>query len=151
MDVAITKLEISFSVHGTEDIDKNMEAISNITEEIDLNHANIVGEKLEGGYRNPIEYIQISFTKQNIIDKILKHLSSKLQKEDKALLETEFQHRFDFKKKTFHIRLDKELLYHNSLQLATSTNVVKLTIKMRAFTKDADFKNILFQKGILEN
>jgi RNA binding exosome subunit len=150
MDVAITKIEISFSVHGTEDIDKNMDAISNITEDIDLSQVQIVTEKLEGGYKNPIEYIQISFTKHNIINKILKNLSLRLQKEDKVLLETEFEHRFDYKKKTFHIRLDKESLYHNSLKITSTNNVMKLTLKMRAFTKDADFRNILFQKGIFQ-
>ena len=149
MDVAITKLEVSFSIHATEDREKNLQAISNLIPSSIIEQAQIIEEKLEGGYRNPIKYIRLVITKANLIDKIMKNLSSKLSQEDKKKLNSEFENRIDMKSKSFFLRLDKEDLANNRINITSTKNIVKVSLKMRAFTKDVNLKEFLENKGIL--
>ncbi|MFW9851660.1 MAG: RNA-binding domain-containing protein [Candidatus Thorarchaeota archaeon] len=149
MDVAITKLEISFSVHATEDKEKNLQAVSNLIPLSIIEQAQIIEEKLEGGYKNPIKYIRLVVTKANLIDKIMKSLSSKLSQEDKKKLNSEFESRIDMKKKSFFLRLDKEDLANNRINIASTKNIVKVSLKMRTFTKDVNLKRFLENNGIL--
>ena len=149
MDVTITKLEVSFSVHATEDKEKNLQAVSNLIPSPIIEQAQIMEEKLEGGYKNPIKYLRLAFTKASLIDKIMKNLSSKLSQEDKKKLNLEFESRIDMKNKSFFLRLDKEDLANNRISLASSKNIVKVSLKMRAFTKDVNLKEFLENNGLL--
>ena len=149
MDVTITKLEVSFSVHATEDKGKNIQAVSNLIPSSIIEQAQIIEEKLEGGYRNPIKYIRLVITKANLIDKIMKSLSSKLSQEDKKKLNSEFENRIDMKNKSFFLRLDKEDLANNRIKITSTKNIVKVSLKMRAFTKDVNLKEFLEKTGIL--
>ncbi len=149
MDVTITKLEISFSVHATENKEKNLQAVSNLIPSFIIEQAQIIEEKLEGGYKNPIRYIRLAITKANLIDKVMKSLSSKLSQEDKKKLNLEFESRIDMKKKSFFLRLDKEDLANNKISLASTKNIVKVSLKIRAFTKDVNLKEFLENNGIL--
>ncbi len=149
MDVAITKLEISFSVHATEDKEKNLQAVSNLIPSSIIEQAQVMEEKLEGGYKNPIKYMRLVITKANSIDKILRSLSSKLSQEDKKTLNLEFESRIDMKNKSFFLRLDKEALANDRINIASSKNIVKISLKIRAFTKDVNLKEFLENKGIL--
>jgi RNA binding exosome subunit len=149
LDVTITKLEVSFSVHATEDKEKNLQAVLNLIPSSIIEQAQIIEEKLEGGYRNPIKYMRLVVTKANLIDKIMKSLSSKLSQEDKKKLNLEFESRIDMKNKSFFLRLDKEDLANNRISLASTKNIVKISLKMRAFTKDVNLKEFLENNGIL--
>ena len=61
MDITITKLVISFSVHATEDLEKNMQGLSNIIPDGILEQMEVNIDELEGGYQNPIDFVNISF------------------------------------------------------------------------------------------
>ena len=150
MDIIATKLTFSFSVHATEDIEKNMEALSNLTKGINQEQATISESVLEGGYGNPITFIEASFTKTNSIEKLLSYLSTKLTEKDKEHLGLEFENRFDSKKNNFFLRFDKNAIYDDKLILTDSANVIKLTIRLRSFTKQAIFKDFLMEKGIIK-
>jgi RNA binding exosome subunit len=76
-------------------------------------------------------------------------LSSKLSQEDKQKLNLEFESRIDIKNKSFFLRLDKEDLANNIISIASTKNIVKVSWKMRAFTKDVNLKEFLENKGIL--
>ena len=149
MDVTITRLEICFSVHATEEKEKNFQAVSNLIPLSIIEQAQIIEEKLEGGYKNPIKYIRLVITKANLIDKIMKSLSSKLSQEDKKKLNSEFESRIDMKNKSFFLRLDKEDVANNRINIASTKNIVKVSLKMRAFTKDVNLKRFLENNGIL--
>jgi len=149
LDVAITKLEISFSVHATEDKEKNLQAVANLIPSDIIEHAQIIEEKLIGGYNNPIKYMRLVYTKANLIDEILKNLSSKLSQEDKKKMNLEFENRMDKKNKIFFLRLDKEALAKGRISITSSKNIVKISMKLRAFTKDINLKEFLENKDIL--
>jgi len=61
----------------------------------------------------------------------------------------EFEERFDKKNSTFYIRLDKEELFHGKVSISSSANIVKLALKLRAFTKDVDFQKFLKEIKII--
>ena len=149
MDIIVSKLTFSFSVHVTEDKEKNMIALANLTKGSNQDQAIIAESILEGGYGNPIKFIEVSFTKTATIDKIIKYLSSRLSDEDKEYLGSEFENRFDTRRNTFFLRFDKNAIYEDNLLITDSANVMKLAIRLRAFTKQADYKHFLTERGIL--
>ena len=149
MDIIASKLTLSLSVHVTEVIEKNMTALSNLTKGINQDHAIITESLLEGGYGNPIKFIEVSFTKTTTIDKIIKYLASRLSDKDKEYLGSEFENRFDSKRNTFFLRFDKNAIYEDKLLITDSSNIIKLAIKLRAFTKQANYKSFLIERGII--
>lgn len=149
MDITISKVECSFSVHATENFDKNMEALENLIPDELIEETEIIIEELEGGYENPIEYVVTSFSNKKLVTKILEHIVSKLSKEQKMLLYDEFEQRFNQDKKSFHIRIDKQGIYNNQLIISSATNVIKIEIKLRSYIKDVDYKQFLIDKGLL--
>ena len=70
MTISFTKLDFSFSVHSTENFDKNMIAIANLIPDEIIKDTKITVEELEGGYDNPIQYVFIEIRKPNEIEKI---------------------------------------------------------------------------------
>ncbi|MHA1481938.1 MAG: RNA-binding domain-containing protein [Candidatus Heimdallarchaeaceae archaeon] len=149
MDIIVSKLTFSFSVHVTEVMEKNMTALSNLTKGINQDHAITTESLLEGGYGNPIKFIEVSFTKTTTIDKIIKYLASRLSDKDKEYLGSEFENRFDSKRNTFFLRFDKNAIYGDKLLITDSSNIIKLAIKLRAFTKQANYKSFLIERGII--
>ncbi|MBY8999875.1 MAG: hypothetical protein KGD64_03080 [Candidatus Heimdallarchaeota archaeon] len=149
MDIITSKLSFSFSVHVTEEFEKNMTALSNLTKGTNEDQAIISKSRLEGGYGNPIEFVEVSYTKNAAIEKIIKIVSSRLTDANKELLGSEFENRFDLRRNTFFIRFDKNAIYDDKILITDSSNVIKLTIRLRAFTKQANFKNYLTDKGVI--
>lgn len=149
MDITISKVECSFSVHATENFDKNMEALENLIPDELIEETEIVVEELEGGYENPIEYVVTSFSNKKLVTKILKHIVSKLSKEQKMQLYNEFEERFNQDKKSFHIRIDKQGIYNNQLIISSATNVIKIEIKLRSYIKDVDYRQFLIDEDLL--
>ena len=149
MSISLTKIEFNLSVHSTEDFDKNMEAIANLIPEELIEETEITVEELEGGHDNPIQYVSIIFNKRKEIDQVLEAIAERLTEDQKNQLSSEFDARFHFDGKTFFFRIEKEDIFHNRFVLAFSENIVKISIKMRAYIKDVDFKEFLQQRGIL--
>ncbi len=149
MTISLTKIEVSFSIHSTEDFEKNMEAVANLIPEDIIEQTEISVEELEGGYDNPIRYVSIIFKKVKEMDKILEYISTRLSNEQKMRLKDEFDERFHQKGKTFFLRIDKEEIFTNNLLVTSTENVIKIAIKMKSYTKDVDFKDFLRVKGIL--
>ena len=149
MTISLVKIEFSFSIHATEDFDKNIEAISNLIPEELIGETEVTVEELEGGYDNPIQYITICFTKPKDIEKVLHQISDKISQEQKNQLNLEFKERFHFEGKTFFLRIEKEAIFNNKLIIATSDNIIKISIKMKSYIKNVDFKEFLKEKGIL--
>ncbi|OLS33177.1 MAG: hypothetical protein HeimAB125_01290 [Candidatus Heimdallarchaeota archaeon AB_125] len=149
MDITISKAEYSFSIHATEDFDKNLEALANLIPEELIQETELVVEELVGGYDNPIEYVTITFSKQKLVNKILDHLISQMSAEQKSQLYGEFEERFNQNKKSFHLRIDKQGIYNNELILSSATNVIKIEIRLRSYVKDVNFKQFLVDRGLL--
>ncbi len=149
MDITISKIEYSFSIHATEDFDKNLEALTNLIPEELIQETEVVVEELVGGYDNPIEYVSITFSNKKLINRILAHLVNQFSKEQKQQLFTEFEERFNQDKKSFHIRIDKQAMLSNHLSVSLGTNIIKIEIKLRSYIKNVDFKQFLIDNGLL--
>ena len=149
MSIFLTKIEFNFSIHSTEDFDKNMEAIANLIPENLIENTEVSLEELEGGYDNPIEYVTITFSKNKDMELILQHLSTILTAEQKNQLDIEFDERFNLENKTFFFRIDKEKIFDNIIEISTTDNIIKIAIKMRSYIKDVDFKTFLKSKNLL--
>ncbi len=149
MEITVVKVEFSFSVHATEDVEKNIEAVQNIIPLENIEETNIKQEQLEGGYGNPIEFFQIAFTRKREIDNAITNIASKLSEEVKKILAQEFSERFNSDKSTFYIRVKKESAMKNKLQITSSSNAIKIAIKLRSFIKGVDFKEFLINTGVL--
>jgi RNA binding exosome subunit len=151
MSISFTKIEFNLSVHSTEDFDLNMEAIANLIPEELIEETEITVEELEGGHDNPIQYVTIVFNRKKEIDRVLKTIAERLAEDQKNQLNNEFDERFHFDGKTFFLRIEKEDIFHDRFVLASSENIIKISIKMRAYIKDVDYKEFLQQKGILQS
>ena len=149
MDITVVKVEFSFSVHATEDVEKNMEVVQNIIPLEIIEDTNVKQERLEGGYGNLVEFFRITFTRKKEIDIAIKNIALKISEEDKEILANEFNERFDSNKSTFFLRIRKESAIKKELQITSSSNAIKIAIKMRTFVKGVDFKEFLISAGIL--
>ena len=128
---------------------KSLEAFKEEIHVYLIEEANIKQEKLEGGYGNPVEFFQIAFTRKKEIDKVIQNIVLKLPDDVKKSLAEEFNERFDSDKSTFYLRVKKELAIRDKLQITSSSNAIKVAIKLRSFVKGVDFKEFLLSLGIL--
>lgn len=142
---------MSLSIHATEDREKVLSTLNHfITPEI-LDESQVIQDTLEGGYGNPIHFIEITVHKKKHVKIIFKNIISKLSDTDKSKLLGEFKERFNEEDTKFFIRINKEQAFLDNIQVSKSQNTIRIEIKLQSYNKDANFKQFLCDEGLLNN
>ncbi len=150
MTLTINSIAFRYSVHATEDEEKNSTAFKTILP-LEMNKGKVVKEKVSGGYNNPIIYNDITITKKEEIEQTLEYFKENISDIDKKNLYLEFEDRFDEDNKTFHFRIDKGLAYNGIVSINDSPNFIKVTIKLTTFDRDTSFKEFIMANGLILN
>jgi len=124
----IAYMDIRFSAHATEDLNKVMKAVYSIfpsdnTEELTFNR-----RSLEGHYGNPITFFETRIKDKETVRVLIENLSTNLSSLDKEELGRELHRCFD--KGSLYIRLDKQAALQGKIKLATS-NPIRIRIRFR--------------------
>ena len=149
MTIEISRIEISFSIHATEDEEKNMHALKTIITPEIFDEIKITPDKIEGGYTNPITFVEFVIKRNRDIKLLMMHLVNNITEEDKKVLEWEYNERFDEDRKSFHLRFDKQEAFKGNIKLVDSANCIKMLIKLQTYDRDPDFHQFLTENGLV--
>lgn len=141
----ISYIDIRFFAHATENLDKVFEAVRHLfpPDYVD----GIVFEKnnLKGHYGNPIVVFETRIKEKEIIEGVVKVLSSGLRMLDKEMLLREID--LHVKKGSLYIRLDKQAAFQGEFKLC-SADPVRVHIRFKK-SKIEDIIKTCKELGIL--
>lgn len=149
MTLQIKKISIQFSIHATESVKKNFQALKAFIPNNILENAMEYRTTLEGGYGNPIEYIEIIINNRKDIDTVINNLAHSLSEEERRKLWFEFNERFDQKSKEFFLRIDKSHALNNVLTLTDSSYSFRIAIKIVSFDRDKNYERALEEANLI--
>jgi len=126
----ISYLDIRFFVHATENPDKVFEAVHHLLPPDYVDDIVFKKDKLKGYYGNPITLFETRIKKKDIIEAIVKTLSSGLSELDKEKLLREID--LHVEKGSFYIRLDKQAAFQGEFKLCSADPIrVRIRFKKR--------------------
>jgi len=126
--ISIAYIEIRFSAHATENVEKVVTAVqqvlpSNYTEDITFKKSN-----LQGHYGNPITLFEAKIRDKEAISALVENLSLCLGESDKKTLSKQIH--LHMERGSLYIRLDKQAAFQGKLELCTSDPIrIRLRFK----------------------
>jgi RNA binding exosome subunit len=124
----ISYLDIRFSVHATENPDKVFEAVHHLFPPNHVDDVVFKKAKLKGHYGNPITLFETRIKKKEIVEAVVKALSSGLSELDKETLLREID--LHMKKGSLYIRLDKQAAFQGEFKLC-SADPIRVHIRFK--------------------
>lgn len=141
----IAYVDIRFFAHATEDPKKVMEAVKQILPSDYIDNIAFKKNNLKGHYGNPISLFETRIKEKEIIQVLVKHISSNLSELDKETLFREISlHAEDG---NLYLRLDKQAALQGELKLCTA-DPVRIRIRFRK-KKIEDIVKICRELGML--
>ncbi|MFA5365435.1 MAG: RNA-binding domain-containing protein [Candidatus Bathyarchaeia archaeon] len=124
----VAYVDIRFSAHATEDVNKVVAAVRNILpteedEEFEYNQSVV-----EGHYGNPITFFEARIDDSKLISRLIENLAANLSSLDKEELTREINRCVE--KGNLYIRLDKQTAFLGKLKLVTS-DPIRVRIRFR--------------------
>lgn len=126
--IPIAYIDIRFSAHATEDMNKVVEAVHRI---LPANHVDDIvfkRDNLRGHYGNTITLFETRIKKREIVKAFVETISSGLDELDKETLLREIG--LHMEKGDLYIRLDKQAAFQDEFKLC-STDPVRVHIRFR--------------------
>ncbi len=124
----VAYVDIRFSVHATEDLDKVIDAVQQV---LPADHIDdIVFEKnaLRGHYGNPITLFDTRIKKKRIVEALVDYLFSSLNEQDKESLLREIDQHVE--EGSLYIRLDKQAAFQGEMRLCVA-DPIRVRIRFR--------------------
>jgi RNA binding exosome subunit len=143
--VPIAYIDLRFSVHATEDLDKVLEAVKRILPADYVNKIEFQRDNLEGHFGNPIILFETRIKGKEIIKGFIDNLSSGLSELDKDALLREID--LHVENGSLYLRLDKQSAYQGQLKLC-SADPIRVHIRFRR-KRTEDIVQICRELGML--
>lgn len=124
----ISYLDIRFFVHATENPNKVFEAVHHLLPSDYVDDIVFKKDNLKGHYGNPISLFGTRIKKKEIIEAVVKALSSGLSELDKETLLREID--LHVKKGSLYIRLDKQAAFQSEFKLC-SADPIRVHIRFK--------------------
>lgn len=124
----INYLDIRFFVHATENPNKVFEAVHHLLPSDYVDDIVFKKDNLKGHYGNPISLFGTRIKKKEIIEAVVKALSSGLSELDKETLLREID--LHVKKGSLYIRLDKQAAFQSEFKLC-SADPIRVHIRFK--------------------
>lgn len=125
--MGVKTLELRAYVHATEERERVLEALRRILGEDLWSSAEVVEEKYEGHYGNPVIVVTARIRDPQAASKALKSILSRLGKGNVSMLLDSLEERVD-KNGTLYFRLSKQDAYLGRLILYEADDVVRITV-----------------------
>jgi RNA binding exosome subunit len=117
------KIKVETFCHATEDLNKVIAALNNIT---GMETKNYRIDKLLGHWRNPIMYVYTEFEKYEALN-VLKNIISKMEDNDKKEINSKIHLYLDEQGKLY-LRFDKQEAYKGKIILSNKDDIIKVVI-----------------------
>jgi RNA binding exosome subunit len=146
MSLPISFLEIRVFSHATENVEKVLATLRQITADEVLAEEELVHEELEGHHGNPITLIKTRVYKKAQVRKIIQNIVSRLDRTDRESLSSNIEDRIDDDGCLF-IRVDKQAAYNGKIKLATADPIhiqIKLSMPRKQRGKIVEVSRSLF-------
>jgi RNA binding exosome subunit len=124
----ISYIDVRFFAHATENSDKVFEAVHHLFPPDYVDDIVFKKNNLKGHYGNPITLFETRIKKKEIIEGIVKVLSSGLSKLDKEMLLREID--LHVKKGSLYIRLEKQAAFQGEFKLC-SADPIRVHIRFK--------------------
>jgi RNA binding exosome subunit len=141
----ISYIDVRFFAHATENLDKVFEAVHHLFPPDYVDDIVFKKNNLKGHYGNPITLFETRMKKKEIIEGIVKVLSSGLSKLDKEMLLREIN--LHVKKGSLYIRLEKQAAFQGEFKLC-SADPIRVHIRFKK-SKFEDIIKTCKELGIL--
>ncbi len=126
----ISYVDVRFFAHATENLDKVFEAGRHLFPPDYVDDIVFKKNNLKGHYGNPIVIFETRIKEKEIIEGIVKVLSSGLSRLDKEMLLREID--LHVKKNSLYIRLDKQAAFQGEFKLCSADPIrVRIRFKKR--------------------
>jgi len=112
----VSMIELQTLVHSTEDLEKVRNALLNNIPPSDRESIMITSNRMFGHYKNPICLLKVRIQDEQLLNRTIKYLSSKLQDPEKARIASKLDLMSD-RSNSLYLRLDKQMAYEGNLQL----------------------------------
>ncbi len=121
-------IDVRFSVHATEDLDKVINAVHKVLPADHIDDIAFRKKALRGHYGNPITLFDTRMKKKRIVEALVDHLFSSLNEQDKESLLREIDQHVE--EGNLYIRLDKQAAFQGEMRLCTS-DPIRVRIRFR--------------------
>jgi len=116
LQIPVSFVEIRVLSHATEDTAKVLKALKGVVTEGVIGEINLIQEKLEGHYGNPITLIRSKIYSKSQAREIIQNIFSKLDEYDRTQFSAGIESRMD-EEGRLYVRLDKQAAYHGKFKL----------------------------------
>lgn len=124
----VAYIDIRFSAHATEDLDKVVTAVQNVLPSDHVEDVTFSSSSLEGHYGNPITFFETRIKNKETVRAIVENLSANLTSLDKEELSRDINKHVE--DGSLYLRLDKQAALQNKIKLVTS-DPIRIRIRFR--------------------
>jgi len=124
----VAYIDVRFSVHATEDLDKVINAVQQLLPADQVEDIAFKKKTLRGHYGNPITLFDTRIKKKKVVEALVKHLFSNLNEQDKASLLREIDQHVE--EGSLYIRLDKQAAFQGEIRLCAA-DPIRVRIRFR--------------------
>ncbi len=136
----VRRVEITTSIHATEDDVKVRKAVLNLIPDELRNKVKIKQLTFQGHYGNPIKRLTLTITGGNA-DKVFKNIISKMTETDRRIIDTTLDNRLT--SSHLYIRLSKQEAYQGNIVLYEGDDIIKIVATLNRNVSKEDLRNIL--------
>ncbi|HDJ83711.1 MAG TPA: hypothetical protein ENG44_01780 [Desulfurococcaceae archaeon] len=136
----VRRVEITTSIHATEDDVKVKKAVLNLIPDELRNKVKIKQLTFQGHYGNPIKRLTLTITGGNA-DKVFKNIISKMTETDRRIIDTTLDNRLT--SSHLYIRLSKQEAYQGNIVLYEGDDIIKIVATLNCNVSKEDLRNIL--------
>jgi len=136
----VRRVEITTSIHATEDDVKVRKAVLNLIPDELRNKVKIKQLTFQGHYGNPIKRLTLTITGGNA-DKVFKNIISKMTETDRRIINTTLDNRLT--SSHLYIRLSKQEAYQGNIVLYEGDDIIKIVATLNRNVSKEDLRNIL--------
>jgi len=146
----LKEITFSSSVHSTEDLEKVKTAILHLIPENLREKAEVESTKLTGHARNPMHLLELTVSKNKILNAVLAYLAEKMEEFDKEFLYRTLDSRIS-KDNLLYFRFNKQDAFNEVLRIENDDNTIRVIIKFIVYKSEPNqIRNALVEYGIIK-
>ncbi len=148
--IRLKKITFSCSAHATEDFDKVQTALLQMLPE-DLREKIVIeSTQITGHAGNPIHLLELTITKNKLLNSTLAYIASNLEEFDKEYLYQTLDSRIS-EDNQLYFRVNKQDAFNEVLRIENEDNTIRVIINFIVYKPDKNLiRNALIEYGIIK-